>query len=176
ERAKAKIVNFGIMYGMGARALSLQMGLTLAEAAAFIREYFRVHAGVKRFLDATIEEVRHKGYVSTLLGRRRYLPDVTSASPRARSNAERAAINTPLQGSAADLVKVAMVRIHERLLAEGSRTRLVLQVHDELLLESPAEEIEKVERLLAEEMVRAVTLAVPLEVSVGTGANWFDVH
>ncbi|HKA25372.1 MAG TPA: DNA polymerase I, partial [Candidatus Eisenbacteria bacterium] len=176
ERAKAKIVNFGIMYGMGARALSLQMGLTLAEAAAFIREYFRVHAGVKRFLDGTVEEVRQKGYVSTLLGRRRYLPDVQSASPRARSNAERAAINTPLQGSAADLVKVAMVRIHERLLAEGSQARLVLQVHDELLLESPAGEIESVERVLREEMIGAVTLAVPLEVSVGIGDNWFDVH
>ncbi|HEV8479905.1 MAG TPA: DNA polymerase I, partial [Candidatus Eisenbacteria bacterium] len=176
ERAKAKIVNFGIMYGMGARSLSLQMGLTLAEAAAFIREYFRVHAGVKRFLDATIEEVRQTGYVSTILGRRRYLPDVQSASPRARANAERAAINTPLQGSAADLVKIAMVRIHERLRHEGSRARLVLQVHDELLLESPAEEVEAVGRLLREEMVRAVTLRVPLEVSVGVGSTWFDVH
>jgi DNA polymerase-1 len=176
ERAKAKVVNFGIMYGMGARALSLQMGITLAEASAFIRDYFRVHAGVKRFLDRTIEEVRDKGYVSTLLGRRRYLPDVASTSPRARSNAERAAINTPLQGSAADLVKVAMVRIHERLRREGSRARLVLQVHDELLLESPESEVARVEVVLAEEMVRAVTLSVPLEVSVGIGGNWFDVH
>jgi DNA polymerase-1 len=176
ERARAKVVNFGIMYGMGARALSLQLGLTLAEASAFIRDYFRVHAGVKRFLDATIEDVRQKGYVSTILGRRRYLPDVTSPSPRARSNAERAAINTPLQGSAADLVKVAMVRIHERLAREGSRARLVLQVHDELLLESPAAEVERVGSVLSEEMVRAVTLDVPLEVSVGIGENWFDVH
>src|SRR5262249_2460980 len=145
ERAKAKVVNFGIMYGMGARALSLQMGLTLAEASAFIREYFRVHAGVKRFLDRTIDEVRERGYVSSILCRRRYLPDVASASPRARSNAERAAINTPLQGSAADLVKVAMVRIHERLAREGSASRLVLQVHDELLVESPLAEVERVE-------------------------------
>jgi DNA polymerase-1 len=176
ERAKAKVVNFGIMYGMGARALSLQMGLTLAEASAFIREYFRVHEGVKRFLDRTVEEVRHKGYVSTILGRRRYLPDVQSTSPRARANAERAAINTPLQGSAADLVKVAMVRVHERLAREGSASRLVLQVHDELLVESPAAEVERVARALKDEMVHAVTLSVPLEVSVGIGENWFDVH
>ena len=176
ERAKAKVVNFGIMYGMGARSLSFQLGLPLAQAAAFIREYFRVHAGVKRYLDGTLEEARARGYVSTILGRRLYLPDLLSPTPRARSNAERVAINMPLQGSAADLLKVAMVRIHERLAREGRAARMLLSVHDELLLEAPAAEVEAVQRALVEEMTRAVSLRVPLEVSVGVGENWFDVH
>jgi DNA polymerase-1 len=176
ERAKAKVVNFGIMYGMGARSLSFQLDMPLAQAAAFIREYFRVHAGVKGYLDRTVEEARTRGYVSTILGRRLYLPDLSSPTPRARSNAERVAINMPLQGSAADLLKVAMVRIHERLAREKRAARLLLSVHDELLLEAPEAEVEPVRQALVEEMTGAVELAVPLEVSVGVGENWFDVH
>ena len=176
ERAKAKVVNFGIMYGMGARALSFQLDMPLAQAAAFIREYFRVHAGVKRYLDQTLEEARGRGYVATILGRRLYLPDLLSPTPRARSNAERVAINMPLQGSAADMIMVAMVHVHERLSREGRAARLLLSVHDELLLEAPEAEVEPVRRALVEEMTGAVELVVPLEVSVGVGENWFDVH
>ena len=176
ERARAKVVNFGIMYGMGARALSVQLGMPLAQAAAFIREYFRVHAGVKAYLERTLEEARGRGYVTTLLGRRRYLPQLASPSPRARANAERAAINTPLQGSAADLIKVAMVRIHEGLAADGLASRLILQVHDELLFECPPGEVEAVAERVRREMVGAVQMAVPLEVGVGVGERWFDVH
>jgi DNA polymerase-1 len=176
ERGRAKVVNFGIMYGMGARALSLQLGMPLGQASEFIKDYFRAHAGVRRFLDDVLQQARERGYVSTLLGRRRYLPQLTSPSPRARAQAERAAINTPLQGSAADLVKVAMIRIHDALRREGLAARMVLQVHDELLLESPAGEVERVSEILRHEMTNAVALTVPLEISLGVGDRWFDVH
>ena len=176
ERAQAKVVNFGIMYGMGARSLSSQLGLTMAQAGAFIRDYFRVHAGVQRYLEETLRTARETGFVATILGRRRYLPELQSSSPRARANAERAAINTPLQGSAADLVKVAMIRIHDRLRKEARQARLILQVHDELLFELPPEEEAAVRRIAEEEMTGAIPLVVPLEVTVGTGASWYDVH
>ncbi len=176
ERAKAKIVNFGIMYGMGARALAVQLGLSVAQAGAFIRDYFEVHAGVQRYLEETLAEGRRTGYVTTVLGRRRYLPELQSASPRARANAERAAINTPLQGSAADLIKVAMVRIQDRIARERLAARLILTVHDELLFELPPGEEPAVRRLAEEEMTRALPLRVPLAVSLGVGATWYEVH
>lgn len=176
ERARAKAVNFGIMYGMGARALSLQLGMPVARASAFIRDYFRVHEGVKRFLDDTLEEARRTGYVTTILGRRRYLAQLNADSPRSRANAERAATNTPLQGSAADLIKVAMVRIQEDLESQGLETRLILQVHDELLFELPPHERQRVEELVRKRMIEAIALTVPLEVSVGVGESWHDVH
>ena len=176
QRAQAKVVNFGVMYGMGARALSLQLGMPIQKAAAFIRDYFKVHEGVKRYLDETLERGRKQGYVATILGRRRYLPMLSADSPRARAGAERAAINTPLQGSAADLIKVAMIRIQDRIERESLQTRLILQVHDELLFEVPPEELEPVEEMVKKEMIEAIALEVPLEVSLGVGETWFDVH
>jgi DNA polymerase-1 len=176
ERAQAKVVNFGVMYGMGARALSLQLGMPVQQASAFIRDYFRVNAGVKEYLQRTLDEARETGYVATVLGRRRYLPQLASGSPRARANAERAAINTPLQGSAADLIKAAMVRIHAELERRAMKSRLILQVHDELLFEFPPEEREPLEEIVRHEMTHAITLDVPLEVTVGLGERWFDVH
>jgi len=175
-RARAKIVNFGIMYGMGARSLSRQMGLGLAEAEEFITGYFRVYARVREFLDATVDEARTKGYVHTLLGRRRYLPGLSEGRGAERAFAERAAVNTPIQGSAADLMKLAMIRVHRALKQRRPSARLLLQVHDELLLECPTREVEAVSELVRAEMEGCYPLRVPLTVAVGAGPTWFDVH
>ena len=174
-RSRAKVVNFGVMYGMGPRSLSQQMGISLSEAQEFIAGYFRTYARVREFLDHTIEETRERGWVQTILGRRRYLPQITSANGAERSFAERAAINAPIQGSAADLMKLAMIRVH-RALREFRGARLLLQVHDELVLECRAEDAELVRERVRREMEGCYTLRVPLVVSVGTGASWFDVH
>jgi DNA polymerase-1 len=174
-RARAKVVNFGVLYGMGARSLAQQMGLELKEAKDFIDGYFTVYAGVRRYLDATLEEARSRGWVATLLGRRRYLPELRSSNGAERSFAERAAINTPIQGSAADLVKLAMLSVH-RAIARHTGARLLLQVHDELLLECPEGEAGAVADLVRREMQGCYPLNVPLIVSIGTGRTWFDVH
>ncbi len=175
-RARAKVVNFGVIYGMGARSLAQQMGIPLAEAQEFIRGYFEVYARVRTYLDATLAEARERGYVQTLLGRRRWLPALRAASGLERSNAERAAINTPIQGSAADLVKLAMIRAHHALSRRGASARLLLQVHDELVFECDAAEAAAVAEVVRAEMEGAHPLRVPLTVSVGIGPTWFDVH
>src|SRR5262249_53429178 len=174
-RARAKTVNFGVLYGMGARSLAQQMGLELKAAKEFIDGYFTVYAGVRRYIDATLEAARARGWVATLLGRRRYLPELRSTHGAERSFAERAAINTPIQGSAADLVKLAMLSVH-RALAQRTGARLLLQVHDELLLECPESDAEAIAELVRREMQGCYPLNVPLTVSVGTGRTWFDVH
>jgi DNA polymerase-1 len=175
-RARAKIVNFGIMYGMGARSLSAQMGIGLAEAQEFIKNYFRVFSRVRAFLDSTLEEARGRGYVQTLFGRRRYLPQLDGGGGAARAMAERIAVNTPIQGSAADLVKLAMERVHAALKRSIPSARLLLQVHDELLLECAADDAEAVATVVRSEMEGCFPLRVPLVVSVGRGPTWFDVH
>jgi DNA polymerase-1 len=175
-RARAKVVNFGVMYGMGARSLSQQMGIGLAEAQEFIAGYFRVYARVREFLDLTVERARRDGYVRTLLGRRRWLPELASENGGTRSFAERAAINTPIQGSAADLMKLAMLRVHRGLKASVPSARLLLQVHDELLLECAERDAPAVAERVRAEMEGCFALRVPLLVSVGTGRTWFDVH
>jgi DNA polymerase-1 len=175
-RSRAKIVNFGIMYGMGARSLSQQMGIGLPEAQDFIAGYFRVYARVREYLDATVEEARRRGYVQTLLGRRLYLPSLQSGQGAARAAAERVAINAPIQGSAADLMKLAMIRVHRALKQQRPSARLLLQVHDELLLECPSAEVEAVSELVRAEMEGCYPLRVPLTVAVGRGPTWFDVH
>ena len=174
-RARAKTVNFGVLYGMGARSLAQQMGLELKDAKEFIEGYFSVYAGVRRFLDATVVEARERGWVATLLGRRRYLPGLRSSNGGERSFAERAAINTPIQGSAADLVKLAMLSVH-RALSKRPGARLLLQVHDELLVECPRGDAAAVSAVVKREMEGCYPLSVPLTVSVGTGDTWFDVH
>lgn len=175
-RARAKIVNFGVMYGMGARSLSQQMGIALAEAQAFIAGYFKVFARVREYLDGTVEEARARGYVRTLLGRRLYLPELSSAHGATRAASERVAINAPIQGSAADLMKLAMIRVHRALKQRGPSARLLLQVHDELLLECQAAEVGVVSELVRTEMEGCFPLRVPLTVSLGHGPTWFDVH
>lgn len=174
-RSRAKVVNFGVMYGMGSRSLAQQMGIELTEAKEFIDGYFTVYAGVRRYLDRTLEEARERGYVQTLLGRRRWLPQLRGGGME-RSMAERAAINTPIQGSAADLVKLAMLRVHEALARGGTGARLLLQVHDELVVETPAAAADRVAAIVKREMEGCFELSVPLTVSVGAGATWYDVH
>jgi DNA polymerase-1 len=175
-RARAKTVNFGVLYGMGPMRLSRELSIPLGEARRFIEQYFAKMPAVKGYLEGSLEKARKDGFVSTVLGRRRYLPGLRSEDARTRSAAERVAANTPIQGSAADLIKRAMVRLHDRLGRERLETRLILQVHDELLLEGPAKERERVVEALRSSMEGAIALAVPLKVDVGWGANWDEAH
>ena len=171
-RNNAKAVNFGIVYGISSFGLAANLGISRKEAEAYIKAYFERYAGVKRFIDETIAKTRETGVARTLFGRERPIPDINSRNPNARGFAERTAVNSPIQGTAADLIKVAMVRIDQAL--AGSESRLLLQVHDELVLEAPAGEIEDVKRLVKREMERAFELSVPLLVEVGVGENWRD--
>ncbi len=176
QRRMAKTINFGVMYGMSAYRLSRDLGLPRGEADAFIERYFETYSGVRRFLDETVAAAEKNGYVTTLLGRRRALPDIDSRNRPVRMQAQRIAVNTPIQGTAADIVKRAMLRVSRRLADEGLAAQLLLQVHDELIIEAPPEELTAVEALLREEMVSAVELSVPLKVNVETGENWGSFH
>jgi DNA polymerase I len=173
-RARAKTINFGTIYGQGAFALSRMLGIPQEEAKAFIAEYFQRFAGVRAWLDRQIELARERGYVETIFGRRRYIPEVRDRNFNTRAFGERQAQNAPLQGSAADLIKIAMARLHQALRAGGFSARLLLQVHDELVLEAPAGEVDAVSALVREHMEGAATLSVPLVVGVGVGDNWLD--
>ena len=173
-RARAKTINFGTIYGQGPFALSRQLGISQEEAKEFITQYFQRFAGVRAFLDRQVEIARDQGYVETLLGRRRYITDIRDKNFNVRAFAERTAQNTPLQGSAADLIKVAMIRIHHALRREGLRTRMLLQVHDELVFEAPEDEVERVRPMVKGLMEGAATLQVPLVVEVGVGTNWLE--
>jgi DNA polymerase-1 len=175
-RGRAKTVNFGVLYGMGPHRLAREMGIPFTEARAFIEQYFAKMPGVKRYLEENLARARQDGVVTTLLGRRRPLPALRGDDGRARAQAERIAANTPIQGSAADLIKKAMVIVHDRLNARDAATRLILQVHDELLLEGPADEAEEVADLVKVSMEGAVELSVPLTVEVGWGSNWEAAH
>jgi DNA polymerase-1 len=173
-RRNAKAVNFGIVYGQTAFGLASQLGIAREEAERYIRGYFERYSGVKKWIDRTIAEVRKTGRTVTLDGRRRPIPDIDSKNPNARSFAERTAVNTPLQGTAADLIKRAMIAIDHELAASGLRSRMLLQVHDELVLECPPEEVAEVSRLVKSRMEGVVKLAVPLLAETGTGPNWRD--
>jgi DNA polymerase-1 len=173
-RARAKTINFGTIYGQGPFALSRQLGITQDEAKAFITQYFERFSGVRAYLDQQVKLARTQGYVETLFGRRRYIPEIKDKNFNLRAFAERTAQNTPLQGSAADLIKIAMVRIHAALAREGHRARLLLQVHDELVLEAPADHVDATAHLVRRHMEGAAELKVPLVVDVGVGDNWLD--
>ncbi|HUW64117.1 MAG TPA: DNA polymerase I [Spirochaetia bacterium] len=174
-RSGAKAINFGIIYGISSFGLARNTGIEQKEAGRYIDGYFRRYPAVRTFTEETIAEARRRGYVTTIFNRRRYLPDLTSSNYNLRAAAERTAINTPLQGTAADIIKVAMIRIH-RLLKEGSfKTLMVLQVHDELIFEVPQPELAVVSRLVREAMENAVPLTVPLTVDLKAGPNWYDV-
>ena len=173
-RAQAKTINFATIYGQGPFALGKQLGITQAEAKEFITQYFERFAGVRAYLDLQADLARERGYVETLFGRRRYIPEIKSKNFNIRSFGERTAQNTPLQGSAADLIKIAMRTIHRRLADEGLAARLILQVHDELVLEAPEAEVDRVSLLVREAMESAADLRVPLVVDVGVGPNWLD--
>lgn len=173
-RRQAKAVNFGVVYGISAFGLSKNTGISNSEAARFIEQYFGQYPGVRAWLDETLERARRDGYTTTLLNRRRYVPELKSSDVQTRKAAERAAINTPVQGSAADAIKRAMVRLDETLAA--TRARMLLQVHDELLVECPAEDVDAVADLMRRTMEDAIALDVPLKVDVGIGRNWADAH
>ena len=173
-RARAKTINFGTIYGQGPFALSRQLGITQDEAKAFIQQYFERFSGVRRWLDAIVEEARQRGYVETLFGRRRYITELKDKNFNVRAFGERTATNSPLQGSAADLIKIAMIRIHAALPAAGIKARMLLQVHDELVFEVPEGERATAAALVKREMEGVTRLRVPLVVSVGAGKNWVD--
>ena len=175
-RRKAKTANFGIIYGISTFGLSERLGVSRAEAKELIDGYFMSFPGVKDYIDTTIENARRDGYVETLLHRRRYLPDINSRNANVRGYAERNAVNAPIQGTAADVIKIAMVKIADRLKREGLKAEMLLQVHDELNFNVPLDEEERVKALVREEMEGAVKLSVPLRVDIGVGANWLEAH
>jgi len=174
-RNRAKAVNFGIVYGISPFGLATQLGIPQGEARAYIERYFTRYAGVKRFIDVTLEQVRREGSVRTLFGRMRPIPDMGSRNPNQRGFAERTAINTPLQGTAADLIKLAMISIDHQLTERNLKTRMILQVHDELIFEVPSDETAEVEALVRAEMEGVIQLKVPLVADLGFGPNWRDL-
>jgi len=173
-RSRAKTINFATIYGQGAHSLSRQLKVEHAEAKAFIETYFERFAGVRRFLDATVEQARERGYVETIFKRRRYIPELKDRNFNIRAFGERTAQNSPIQGSAADLIKIAMIKIHHALIAKKMDSRMLLQVHDELVFECPHDELSELQTLTVHEMTTAVKLDVPLVVDVGTGLNWLE--
>ena len=175
-RSRAKAINFGLLYGMGAARLARETGLTVPEAKSFIERYFASFPKVREWIDATLEGARENGYVETLLGRRRPMPDFHSSDPRTRAMADNVAVNTPVQGSAADVIKRAMIDLEQRLATSDLQAQLLLQVHDELLLEVPKAELEATTEVVRDCMENAVVLDVPLVVDFGSGRNWLEAH
>lgn len=173
-RRKAKMVNFGIIYGISAHGLAERLAIPRKEAAQIIENYFTQYPKVKLYMDSVINQARELGYVKTLLGRKRFLSEIHSNTPTIRSFAERNAINAPIQGSAADMIKIAMINLHQKL--KGYQTKMMLQVHDELLFEVPLSELELVKPIIEKEMREALALKVPIEVGIGIGNNWLDAH
>jgi DNA polymerase-1 len=174
HRRRAKAVNFGIVYGLSAFGLSQQLGIEQREAKKFIDAYFEKYKGVRRFIDRVLEECRREQKVKTLFGRVRPIPDINSKNANMRGFAERTAVNTPLQGTAADLIKLAMINLDEEMRARKLKSKMLLQVHDELLFEVPHPELEVMRELVREKMENVHALKVPLVVEVGTGPNWRD--
>ncbi|OFZ18569.1 MAG: DNA polymerase I [Bdellovibrionales bacterium GWB1_55_8] len=175
QRGIAKAINFGLMYGKTVFGLSQELKIPRGEAKDIIDRYFQRYSGVKKFLDGLIDEAREKGFAMTLLGRKRHLPDISSRNPAVRSNAERMAMNTPIQGTAADLMKLAMIEIDHQLERRGMRSRLIIQVHDEVVLDCPESEAEEALRIVTEAMEGAARMDVPLSVNAGTAKNWMDL-
>ena len=176
QRAKCKMVNFGIIYGISAFGLSQRLKVPRKEAQSLIDTYFKLYPKIREYMEKSVAEAREKGYATTILGRRRTLRDINSRNATARQGAERDAMNTPIQGSAADLIKVAMVKIDRALKAENLRTKMVLQIHDELVFDTPLDEVEKVKAIVIREMTTALDFGVPLDVGLGVGRNWLEAH
>ena len=175
-RVIAKAVNFGVIYGMGAQALARTTKLPVKEAKAFLDEHRETYPAVYEFIDSTVADAQERGYVETVLGRRRYLPNITSSNPPLRSAAERMAVNTPVQGSAADIIKLAMLRVHDRIGRAGLEGGIVIQVHDDILIDCPLAEQAEMSSILEEEMGGAYELEVPLKVDMSAGGNWYETH
>jgi DNA polymerase-1 len=175
-RSRAKTANFGIIYGISSFGLAERLTIARKEAKDLIDGYFNSYPGVKTYMDESINAALELGYVKTMFGRRRYLRDIHSRNQVVRGMAERNAINAPIQGSAADIIKIAMVRIYDRMQSESYRSRMILQVHDELIFEAYETEFERLREMVLHEMSNAVKLDVPLVVDWGKGKNWFEAH
>ena len=173
-RRNAKAVNFGIVYGISSFGLSQDLSITRKEASKYIEDYFTTYPGIKIFLDDTVKHAKEMGYVVTLFGRRRPVPELSSSNYMQRSFGERVAMNAPIQGTAADIIKIAMIGVGRRLKEQKMKSRLVLQVHDELLVEAYKPELDQVKKILKEEMEQAASLDVPLEIDMHTGDNWYE--
>ena len=176
QRSFCKMVNFGIIYGISAFGLSQRLKISRAEAAKLIDTYFKLYPKIKEYMDRSIATAREKGYATTILGRRRTLRDINSRNATARQTAERDAINTPIQGSAADLIKVAMVNVERAISAAGLRSKMVLQIHDELVFDAPIDEVDDLKAIIRREMTSAIDFGVPLDVDIGVGRNWLEAH
>lgn len=174
QRRNAKAVNFGIVYGISSFGLSQDLSISRKEAAEYIKKYFETYPKIKEFLDKAVEDAKKDGYVTTLFGRRRPVPELSSSNFMQRSFGERVAMNSPIQGTAADIIKIAMIHVHQRLKEQELRSRIVLQVHDELLIEAHQDEVQQVSDILRNEMQKAADLSVPLEVDMHTGENWYE--
>ena len=173
-RSRAKAVNFGIVYGIGAFSLAKDIGVSNKEASQYIKNYLAHYSGVDEYMKNVVEKAKQDGYVETMFGRRRYLPELTSGKAMLRKFGERVARNMPIQGTAADIIKIAMIRVNDRLKKEGLQSRLILQIHDELIVEAPIDESLYVAKLLQEEMENAVALDVPLTADAAVGKTWYD--
>jgi len=175
-RRKAKVTNFAVIYGVSAYGLSRQVELSVRESADFIDIYFERYPGVRKFMDEAIRQAEANGYVSTIFGRRRYIPDIKSLNRQIREFSRRAAINTPIQGSAADIIKLAMIKIHAGIIEMRLKSRMVLQVHDELLFDVFLPELDVLRNIVKEGMENITHLKIPLKVEMGTGRNWLEAH
>jgi DNA polymerase-1 len=175
-RRQAKTANFGIIYGISAFGLAQRLGISRTDAAAIIQAYFKEFGGVKAYMDRIINQAKEQGYVATLLGRKKYLRDINSKNATVRGFDERNAINAPIQGTAAEMMKLAMVRIYDWLQQEKLQTKLIMQVHDELIFDVPQREVSLVREKVALLMKNALPLAVPMEVGIGIGKNWLEAH
>ena len=173
-RSAAKAVNFGIIYGIGAFSLSKDIGVSVAEADRYIKSYLNNYPDVERFMNETVENARKNGYVSTMFGRRRAVPELKASNKLLQAAGKRIAMNTPVQGSAADIIKIAMVRVYRRLEDEKLNAKLILQVHDELIVEADTADAEKAGKILSEEMTNAAVLSIPLIADVNKGETWYE--
>ncbi len=176
QRRNAKAVNFGIVYGISSFGLSQDLSISTKEASNYIESYFETYPGVKQFLDRQVQQAKEQGYVMTMFGRRRPVPELSSSNYMQRSFGERVAMNSPIQGTAADIIKIAMIRVSESLRRENLRSRLILQVHDELLIETYEDEIEQVKAILKKDMETAAELSVELEIDMKQGKDWYEAH
>ena len=175
-RRNAKMVNFGIIYGISPFGLADRLNISRTEAKSIIDNYFQQYPFIKDYMDQSIENARSKGFVETIMGRRRYLRDINSANATVRGFAERNAINAPIQGSAADMIKVAMINIHNDISKSSLRSRMLLQVHDELVFDVHKNEIDVLKEIVSQRMKTAMSLKVPVEIGIGVGKNWLEAH
>ena len=176
QRRIAKTANFGIMYGISSFGLAERLRCPRSEAKQIIDDYFASFPSIRGFIDATVAQARERGYVETLFGRRRYLPDITARNATVRALAERNAVNAPIQGTSADIIKLAMIGVARRLKEEGLKSRMVLQIHDELLFDALPEEVERLKEIVVDVMEHVMELSVPLIVECSAGKNWLEAH